>query len=205
MQELKVKNVIIGKQFEESDNLQSFFKIAKEKKINVIVVEEGDRINIEKNIYFDIFWPSVSDAISKNSINNNALVCKINYKQFSMFFTGDIEEEAEKILISKYKEKYIKNGDGIKVNMLQSTVLKVAHHGSKSSSTQDFLELIQPKVALIGVGKNNNFGHPNDGVLERLKSLNCKIYRTDEDGEVNIFVNSKGIIKLQKIEVQKCN
>ena len=78
-----------------------------------------------------------------------------------MLFTGDIEEETEELLISKYKNNSI----------LSSTVLKVGHHGSKSSSTQEFLELIKPKISLIGVGKNNNFGHPNEEVIKRLEKL----------------------------------
>ena len=125
------------------------------------MVEAQNKINIENNLYFDILWPNSKQVVQKNSINNNALVCKLNYKGFSMLFTGDIEEETEKLLISKYKNNSI----------LNSTVLKVGHHGSKSSSTQEFLELIKPKISLIGVGKNNNFGHPNEEVIKRLEKL----------------------------------
>ena len=125
------------------------------------MVEAQNKINIENNLYFDILWPNSKQVVQKNSINNNALVCKLNYKGFSMLFTGDIEEETEELLISKYKNNSI----------LSSTVLKVGHHGSKSSSTQEFLELIKPKISLIGVGKNNNFGHPNEEVIKRLKNL----------------------------------
>lgn len=155
--------MIIGKQFEESENLQEFTEIVEDKKINVKVVEAGDRINIEKNLYFDVLWPSSLQVISENSINNNALVCKLYYKNFSCIFTGDIEEEAERVLASKYKG----------TDILKSVVLKVAHHGSKSSSTEEFLELVQPKIALIGVGKNNLYGHPNSDVLTRLINLRC--------------------------------
>lgn len=159
IQEIKVKNIIIGKQFEASQNYQEFVKLVKEKKIKVHVVEEGQRINIEKNLYFDILWPSSDEVISENSINNNSLVCKLSYQKFSMLFTGDIEEIAEKAILKKYKG----------TNVLQSTILKVAHHGSKSSSTEEFLKAIKHKIALIGVGKNNTFGHPNTGVLERIE------------------------------------
>ena len=80
-----------------------------------------------------------------------------------MIFTGDVEEVAEKQIISNYKNSRI----------LDSTVLKVAHHGSKTSSVQEFLELVKPKIALIGVGKNNKFGHPNEWVIDRLQNLRC--------------------------------
>ena len=159
MKEIKVKCVIIGKQFESCDNYEAFIKIVKDKKIKVHVVEAGQRIKIEKNLYFDILWPSSEEVISENSINNNSLVCKLSYQKFSILFTGDIEQIAEKAILEKYKG----------TNVLQSTILKVAHHGSESSSTEEFLKAIKPKIALIGVGKNNTFGHPNAGVLERIE------------------------------------
>ena len=115
LQEIKVEKVIIGKQFEISENYKEFLEIAKKKKIKIDIVEEGTRINIDRFIYFDVLWPSKSQEIQKNSINNNALVCKMNYEKFAMLFTGDIEEEAQKILISKYKD----------TNVLKSTILKV--------------------------------------------------------------------------------
>lgn len=101
------------------------------------------------------------DLISENTINNNSLVCKMVYNNISMLFTGDIEEVAENQILEKYKNS----------NILKSTILKVAHHGSKTSSIEGFLEAVKPKYALIGVGKNNTFGHPNDGVLERLERI----------------------------------
>lgn len=114
------------------------------------------------------------------------MICKLKYKNFSALFTGDIEEEAEKLLVSKY---------GINTS-LESTVLKIGHHGSKSSSTEEFLKLVQPKIALIGVGKNNLYGHPNEEVLERLNNLKCKIFRTDLNAEISIKVNKKGRYKI---------
>lgn len=161
MKELKVKNVIIGKQFEACENYEELKKIVKNKKIKVRVVEAGQRIKIEKELYFDVLWPSSDNVINENSINNNSLVCKMVYKDFSMLFTGDIEEIAEKVILEKYK--------GTKV--LQSTILKVAHHGSKSSSIEKFLDAVKPKIALIGVGEKNTFGHPSQGVLERLENI----------------------------------
>ena len=82
------------------------------------------------------------------------------------------------------KRRFYKNIDGS--NILNSTILKIAHHGSKTSSTYDFLKAVKPKKVLIGVGKENKFGHPNNGVLERLKSLKTLIFRTDEDGGILI-------------------
>lgn len=190
MQELDVKNVVIGRQFEDSENYQEFIKIVREKKIKAYVVEAGQRIKIEKDLYFNVLWPSSKKIISENNINNNSLVCKMVYQNFSMLFTGDIEETAEKAILKEYKD----------TNVLKSTILKVAHHGSKSSSTLGFLEAVSPKIALIGVGKNNNFGHPNEQIIERLKENGVRVYRTDNGGEISTVVNRKGKI----IKVNKC-
>lgn len=188
MDKLKIKNIVIGTQYENSEKLQEFLNIVKEEKIKVIIVEEGSRINIEKNIHFDVLWPNSSDAIEENAINNNSLVCKLYYKDFTMLFTGDIEKEAEDKLYCKYSSK----------NILESTVLKVAHHGSKTSSEEKILNEIKPKMALIGVGENNDFGHPSEITIQNLNKIGCNIYRTDQCGEIIILVNKTGIIKVKK-------
>ena len=107
---------------------------------------------------------------------------KLRYGKFSMLFTGDIEDVAEKKILDFYEEK----GEDI----LKSDVLKVAHHGSKTSTTQSFFEKVNPKICLIGVGKNNMFGHPTAEVLERINGT--KIYRTDENGEIILEIGCNG-------------
>lgn len=156
-----MKKVIIGKQFEDSQNYQEFVNIVKEKEVKVEVVEIGKRIEIEKDLCFDVLWPSSKNKISENAINNNSLVCKMIYKDFSVLFTGDIEEISENAILEVYKY----------TNVLKSTILKVAHHGSKSSSIEEFLKVVKPKISLIGVGEENTFGHPNAKVLERLQRI----------------------------------
>lgn len=184
MQEIKVNNIIIGKQYKSSENYEEFIKIVKEKKINVKIVEEGEKVSIEDNLYFDIIWPFSDNMISDNSINNNSLVCKLNYKNYSMLFTGDIEAIAEKAILKKYSKNF---------NILKSDILKVAHHGSKTSSITEFIEKIKPKYAIIGVGEDNKFGHPSDSTIQNLEKANIRIYRTDKMGEIEIKTNGKEI------------
>ena len=183
MKKMKIKNVIIGEQYETYENYKEFLEIVKEKKINVKVVNAESKIKIEDKIYFDVLWPNKKNMISKNAINNNSIVCKLVYKDFSMLFTGDIEEVAEKAILSEYG----RTG----ANILNSTILKVAHHGSKTSSTIEFINAVNPKYALIGVGKNNKFGHPSDITISNLQSLNVQIYRTDQVGEIMIKTNGE--------------
>lgn len=205
MNEIRIKNIIIGKQFEKSENYKKFVENVKNKKIRVNVVEAGNRINIEKNLYIDVLWPSSDNVISENSINNNSLVCKLNYKKFSVLFTGDIEKSAENAILTKY-ENYANKGsienetfsvDSSKI--MQSTILKVAHHGSKTSSITNFLEVVKPKYALIGVGKNNKFGHPADSTLQNLENIGTKVFRTDLCGEVMVQTNGEKIRIKSKI------
>ena len=185
MQEIKVKNIIISKQFEVSENYKKFLKIVKEKNIKVKVVHAGERIQIEKNLYIDILWPDISNPINDNILNNNALVFKLSYISFSILFTGDIEEIAEKMILEKYKNN---------LELLKVDVLKVAHHGSATSSIEEFLNVVRPEIALIGVSEDNSFGHPSDNVLERLENFKCKIYRTDENGEISIEVKANKLL-----------
>lgn len=163
MEELKVENIIIGKQFEESQNYQNFIEIVNKNKIKVYVVEARQKINIEKNLYFDVLWPDSNNPVPENALNNNSLVCKLNYNNFSMLFTGDIEKVAEEKM-----QKSVNN------DLLKADILKVAHHGSKSSSTKEFLQYVNPKIAVIGVGKNNKFGHPDSDILNRLNKIRYK-------------------------------
>lgn len=126
-------------------------------------LRNGDKFNIEKNVRIQILWPK-EKLIEENILNNNSVVAKLYYKDFSILFTGDIEETAERKIIEEYRN----------LSILKSNILKVGHHGSKTSSIDEFLEKVKPDIALIGVGKDNTFGHPNNSVIERLGNLRCE-------------------------------
>ena len=180
LENLEVKNIIISKQGETSENLKKFYEITNNKGIRTIIVKKGDIVEIDKYSHFEILFPE-DNLIEDNILNNNSIVARFNSLNFSILFTGDIEKIAEKRLCELYSG----------TDKLEAFVLKVAHHGSKTSSTEEFLELVKPKIALIGVGKNNNFGHPNIDVIERLENMGSKIYRTDNCGEIIIRINRK--------------
>jgi len=177
---LNVKNILISKQAYFCDEYKNIANIINLKKIKVTFVKQGDNLNIDKNVKFHIFYPP--GELEYDDLNNNSIVAKLTYNSFSILFTGDIEK-SEQDLLDKYKR-----------GELKSDILKIAHHGSKTSSSKEFLEAVKPKIALIGVDQNNTFGHPNNKVLERLEDINCKIYRTDKMGEIEIRVNKKGRI-----------
>ena len=114
---------------------------------------------------------------------------KLNYNNFSMMFTGDIEKKAEEEILETYKN----------LKILESDILKVAHHGSKTSTTDEFLSRVKPKIALIGVGKDNMFNHPSNTTIEKLENMGIKIYRTDLNGEISICVNNNGEVSIKSL------
>ncbi len=110
-----------------------------------------------------------------DDINNNSIVLRIAFGKQSVILTGDAGVEAEKDMLAS----------GLP---LRSTVLKVAHHGSKYATSNEWIQAVSPKIALVSVGRNNSFGQPSFGVLKRLEEAGVKIYRTDRDGAVRIKI-----------------
>lgn len=186
IEKLKVKNLVITKQTKESNEFKETISKASEKKVNIIVVQKGDTIKIDKDTYFEILWPNNEKIIKENPLNNNSMVAKMYYKTITVLFTGDIEEKAEKQILNE------------KID-IKSTILKIAHHGSKTSSTEEFLKYVNCKIALIGVGKDNKFGHPNEEIIKRLENNGNIIYRTDELGEITITINKNGKINVENV------
>ena len=179
MEKVKVKNIIISEQAEHSENYERFKKLMIHKKIRLIEVKKGDKIKIGRYSEFKILFPT-SRLLSENPLNNNSIVAQFNYNNFKMLFTGDIEKLAEQQILKAEKAE------------IRADILKVAHHGSKTSSIPEFIKAVKPKIALIGVGKNNTFGHPNQQTIKNLENIKCRIYRTDLQGEIIIRIDQKG-------------
>ena len=135
-------------------------------------------LNIDNN---KIYFLNNKDYGNEND-NSNVIYTELNNHKF--LFMGDAGVEVEEDLIQKY-------------NLQNIDVLKVAHHGSKTSSSKKFIDEIEPKYSIISVGKNNRYGHPNKEVLEILDD--SKIYRTDHDGSI-IFK-----IKNNKLKIETCS
>jgi competence protein ComEC len=123
-------------------------------------------------------------SISGESTNNRSGIFKLVYGETSFLFTGDVEKDVEKIYVNKYR------------HFLDSDVLKVGHHGSKTSSSIEFLHYVSPKLSLISAGFKNKFGHPVDDVIERLESHNSTIYRTDLQKAVLLRSDGEQIQKI---------
>jgi competence protein ComEC len=113
-----------------------------------------------------------------NEPNANSVVARLDYGDFSMLLPGDAEDQTEHRMLAKDLE-------------LTARILKVAHHGSKYTTSEAFLKRVQPEVAIISDGEWNRYGHPAQAVLDRLKAANAKLYRTDLQGEITITTTGK--------------
>lgn len=157
-------------------------QLLKKNKINYKKFELG-KIEIDPDVTVEILSPMANYYFSDTdrSENNSSIVLKIRYGDFSVLFTGDIEIFAEMDLL-EYKEK------------LNSTVLKVPHHGSATSTSEPFLDFVLPKVAVISCGIGNPFGHPHEDTLVKLNKIGAKIYRTDYNGNIVIMSDGKNYV-----------
>lgn len=106
------------------------------------------------------------------NLNNTSVVVKLCFGETSILFTGDAEREAEEEMVRLHG------------SFLESTILKLGHHGSRTSSTEEFVNLVKPQYAIVSCGLNNKFNHPSDEVVERLRALNVETLRTDEEGAI---------------------
>lgn len=141
------------------------------------VKEKGLKVTAPKpNVSFELGGDAICTIIAPNgssygSLNDYSIVIKVTHEENSFLFTGDAEEISEKEMIEK--------GFSLVAN-----VLKIAHHGSNSSTIQEFLDQVNPKYAIISVGEGNKYGHPDKIVMDRLKDRGTIVYRTDKNGTI---------------------
>ena len=159
-------------------------KAAKANGTQQVKVKAGDVLDFGNGVSFEIVSPSQSlidedtaaiKAKKKVDVNNESVVGRLTFGNFAMLFTGDAEGPVEKDMIASYGKK------------LKCQVLKAGHHGSKTSSTAEFLKLVQPESVVMSLGVNNQYGHPHEALLNRLQKQGVKnIYRTDANGTITI-------------------
>ena len=145
-------------------------KIVKEKNIIHIIARRGTKFILDRGAEMLVLHP---DKLLPGDPNQNSIIAKLTFGEIDFLLTGDAEKGEEL--------KLVMNGDDI-----ESEILKVGHHGSKTSSNPLFLEKVKPDYALISVGRKNRYGHPRPEVLEALEAAGAKIFRTDVDSRIHI-------------------
>jgi competence protein ComEC len=181
IQRYKVNQVLEPGVSYNSSIYQEWCNLVEDKGIEYSIARAGQEIDLGSGIKIEVLNPpeSLFEGTS-HDVDNNGVVLRLSWGQVSFLFTADIREEAEFELI------------GQRAN-LKSTVLKVAHHGSETSTTSQFLAAVDPEVAVISVGADNTFGHPSPGVMERLidRVGEENVYRTDEDGTTEFITDGE--------------
>jgi competence protein ComEC len=120
------------------------------------------------------------NPVSLARLNNNSLVMRVRYCEVSVLFTGDIYAADERAILSRYPG-------------LSSTIIKIPHHGSATSSSMELLAKLGPRIALLSVGRDNSFNLPHPDVVARYEAAGCRIFRTDRDGAVSLETDGRGI------------
>lgn len=149
--------------------------------IEAVYAKTGQYADLGKGAIFQILYPkSEPKTTLPKNLNDSSIIAKLSYGKTSFLFTGDAGPDEEKEILKA------------RLN-IKSDVLKVAHHGSKFSSTEEFLKALEPKMAVIQSGANNPYGHPHPLIVSKLSALGTKIFRNDTDGTIILSSDGKTI------------
>lgn len=165
----EVKNILMAMSESKNARYRSFLNEASRQNIPIIVSDPENDFMLEDEMQIDVIWP----PRLQKTLNNSSVVLRLLYKEHSILLTGDIEEDAEHAIL--------RNGADVSAN-----ILKVAHHGSRTSSSNKFIKKVDPDLALISAGEGNKYGHPAPEVVRRLKDMNIQVRTTESGGTIHL-------------------
>lgn len=170
---VSIRHLVLPKLSKKDEEYLEIEKLAKKNKIMVLYFQKGDRI-LNGRISFSCLHPSKNSASEDR--NENSMVLQMAYKDFRVFFAGDVEGA----------------GEGEMLNELErADLLKVAHHGSRNSTPDTFLEAVRPRIGILSCGKDNRYGHPHEELVNRLKSAGVAYYSTTDYGALEVSSNGR--------------
>jgi len=181
LKKYKVNQIISAQPPQMSTDLTSILDSFSSKGTKITNLYAPAIINLTDGSRLAILWPTQEDIVEQKNINNQSLVIKWQYGQKSFLWTGDLETDAEDKFMARY------------INQEPINVLKVAHHGSWTATSPQWLNYWQPDLAVISVGINNNLGLPNEITLDRLKRQGISIWRTDIDNRLVIYTDGQAL------------
>ncbi|MDR7857096.1 DNA internalization-related competence protein ComEC/Rec2 [Tissierella sp.] len=175
IENLNIENILIS--YEDRDN--EVYNEIKDSGVAITILKEKDKLFLDDNTLIEVLNPN-KDLFNRGEVSNNlSLAFLLSYYNKQILFTGDIEKEAELEIVDKFKSNI--------------DIIKIPHHGSNTSSSEEFLNKIKPQIGIISVGRNNFYGHPGKDVLDRYEELGTKIYRTDTMGMIKLELNKDEI------------
>lgn len=169
----------------DSEAFYNLLDSCKEKNLKIEYLTKGDVLKIDSYTTMEILSPST--ITDKNNLNS--IVSLLNYKGYEFLFTGDAEKENESEILSS-------------CNLPDIEFLKAGHHGSSSSSTDEFIEKLKPEAVAISCGYNNDYGHPHRSVLDTFRENGSVVYRTDKNGSLVFYCDKNGIFTKKKYKTE---
>lgn len=162
-------------------------QLLEEKSIPVVNAGRGQKVDAGRGVFLEVLAPFENlSGRTASKLNDTSIVMQLHHGSTSMLFTGDISKSTEhRLLFESFR-----SGDTLDVD-----ILKVGHHGSKTSSIEEFLSAVSPEVSIIQVGGKNRYGHPTQEVLDRLAAVGAQILRNDLAGDIAIESNGKNFWK----------
>ena len=177
LERYEVKNILQAREGYNSPVVPAWQDAVQGEGANEIEAIAGKIIEFGNGVVLKIIYPKESlEGQTVKNPNNSSVVMVLDYKETEILLVGDIEAKIEKELLS---------------DDISADILKVGHHGSKTSTTVNFLEKVSPQVAFIEVGSKNKFGHPSPEVIQRLENSGIKYYRTDLDGHTEVITDGE--------------
>ena len=184
-----VETLVVPTGFGTTEEGKTLINKAEEHHISIQYLAHGKTIDFQNGMTLYTILPnaeSVEHNVKENE-NNQSAVFKITYGNTSILFTGDIEQETENLAVEKYG------------TLLSADILKVPHHGSKTSNNERFIDCVSPRYSVITVGKNT-YGHPHENTLETLRKRNSIIFRTDTHRDITFYIAPEKIKGIKTTE-----
>ena len=169
----------------DSEAFYNLLDSCKDKNLKIEYLTKGDVLKIDSSTSMEILSPST--ITDKNNLNS--IVSLLNYKGYEFLFTGDAEKENESEILSS-------------CNLPDIEFLKAGHHGSSSSSTDEFIAKLKPEAVAISCGYNNDYGHPHRSVLDTFRENGSVVYRTDKNGTLVFYCDENGIFTKKKYRTE---
>ena len=181
LQNFPVGALWIGREVDNA-SLRALEKLAHDKRIPIIHQTRGATLDWD-GVRENTLWPDAPpEDVAPTIRDNDSLVLQLKFHNEVFLLTADLEKQAERLLLSENLN-----------DSLRADVLKVGHHGSRNSTTPEFLEAVRPNVAVVSAGEDNPYGHPSADVLDRLEVAGARVFRTDRDGAVRVLTDGANL------------
>jgi len=175
----RVRSAIVARTPSDDPGYRRFAETMRQMRVPVERIGAGDTLRFG-GVTAEVLWPMASRDERAPSRNNDSVVLRFNFGENFILFTGDVEKEAELAMLSEGLD-------------LRSEIVKVAHHGSKTSSIEQFVEATRPELAIISVGRSSIFGHPNKDVVERWRTSGAQVMTTGEKGTISVVTDGRTV------------